>query len=161
MVLVCLSEEMCIVGLNTNKRISFAREGDMPFSLNHIIERLTMQPISDIQKKKKNTGQSHKALVPCNLFTVYYSFIIITNMSKTEEATTWIDKQAESPLPIWALSGLCKVIIFIKKKSKTTLSSFPIFHKALAMLPLAVKKSPGIPSMFQTMAFSAIFAGAG
>ncbi|KAI8888706.1 hypothetical protein K501DRAFT_320673 [Backusella circina FSU 941] len=60
-------------------------------------------------------------------------------MSKTQEAaTTWIDKQAESPLPIWALSGL-----------------------SLAMLPLAVKKSPGIPSMFQTMAFSAIFAGAG
>jgi hypothetical protein len=69
-------------------------------------------------KKKKNRAKSqsisffffHALLVPCNLFTIYYSFII-TNMSKTEEATTWIDKQAESPLPIWALSGLCKVIV--------------------------------------------------
>jgi hypothetical protein len=36
-----------------------------------------------------------------------------------------------------------------------------IKKKALAVLPLAVKKSPGIPSMVQTMAFSGIFAGAG
>lgn len=32
---------------------------------------------------------------------------------------------------------------------------------ALAILPLAVRKSPGVPSMFQTLAFSGIFAGAG
>ena len=32
---------------------------------------------------------------------------------------------------------------------------------ALAILPLAVKKSPGVPSMFQSMAFAGIFAGAG
>ncbi|KAI8077307.1 altered inheritance of mitochondria protein 19 [Gilbertella persicaria] len=60
-------------------------------------------------------------------------------MSKVQqEATTWIDKQSYSPYPIWALSAA-----------------------TLAALPLAVKKSPGVPSMFQSMAFSAIFGGAG
>lgn len=32
---------------------------------------------------------------------------------------------------------------------------------ALATLPLSVKKAPGIPGLFQTMAFAGIFAGAG
>lgn len=60
-------------------------------------------------------------------------------MSNTEEKiATWIDTQAESPYPIWALSAA-----------------------TLAVLPLAVRKSPGVPSMFQSMAFSGIFAGAG
>jgi hypothetical protein len=31
----------------------------------------------------------------------------------------------------------------------------------LAALPLSVRKSPGIPGLFQTMAFAGIFAGAG
>ncbi|KAG2237954.1 hypothetical protein INT48_002515 [Thamnidium elegans] len=56
-------------------------------------------------------------------------------MSTEEKITTWIDKQSESPYPIWALSAACK--------------NLPI-----ALLPLAVKKSPGVPSMFQTMAFA-------
>ncbi|KAI8336485.1 altered inheritance of mitochondria protein 19 [Blakeslea trispora] len=60
-------------------------------------------------------------------------------MSKeSSPATTWIDKQSDSPYPVWALSAA-----------------------TLAALPLAVKRSPGVPSMFQSMAFSAIFAGAG
>ncbi|KAI8071927.1 hypothetical protein BDF21DRAFT_445568 [Thamnidium elegans] len=59
-------------------------------------------------------------------------------MSTEEKITTWIDKQSESPYPIWALSAA-----------------------SIALLPLAVKKSPGVPSMFQTMAFAGIFGGAG
>ncbi|KAI9353139.1 altered inheritance of mitochondria protein 19 [Pilaira anomala] len=59
-------------------------------------------------------------------------------MSSSEKITTWIDKESESPYPIWALSAV-----------------------SLAVLPLAVRKSPGVPSMFQTMTFASIFAGAG
>ncbi|KAI7900096.1 altered inheritance of mitochondria protein 19 [Cokeromyces recurvatus] len=63
----------------------------------------------------------------------------MTEKAKVEEkATTWIDKQSNSPYPIWALSAL-----------------------TLATLPLSIRKSPGIPSLFQTIAFSSIFAGAG
>ncbi|KAI8994594.1 altered inheritance of mitochondria protein 19 [Pilobolus umbonatus] len=60
-------------------------------------------------------------------------------MSESEnKISLWIDKQSDSPLPIWALSAL-----------------------SLAVLPLSVRKSAGIPSLFQTMAFSAVFGGAG
>ncbi|GAA5816086.1 hypothetical protein MFLAVUS_009608 [Mucor flavus] len=59
-------------------------------------------------------------------------------MSTEEKISTWIDKQSETPYPIWALSAA-----------------------SIALLPLAVKKSPGVPSMFQTMAFAGIFGGAG
>ncbi|ORZ01580.1 hypothetical protein BCR43DRAFT_487153 [Syncephalastrum racemosum] len=54
------------------------------------------------------------------------------------EAPSWVDKQAETPYPIWAFSAL-----------------------SLATIPLAVKKLPGMPSMMQSVAFGAIFAGAG
>ncbi|KAI9027157.1 altered inheritance of mitochondria protein 19 [Phycomyces nitens] len=56
----------------------------------------------------------------------------------SEAPASWIDKQANSPLPIWALSGL-----------------------TFAAVPMAVKKVPGVPSLLQSMAFGAIFAGAG
>ncbi|KAI9478647.1 MAG: altered inheritance of mitochondria protein 19 [Benjaminiella poitrasii] len=63
----------------------------------------------------------------------------MSKIQKTEtKATTWIDKQSNSPYPVWALSAL-----------------------TLATLPLSARKSPGIPSVLQTVAFSAIFAGAG
>ncbi|OAD67472.1 hypothetical protein PHYBLDRAFT_69347 [Phycomyces blakesleeanus NRRL 1555(-)] len=55
-------------------------------------------------------------------------------MSETP-TTSWIDKQGNSPLPIWALSGL-----------------------TFAAVPMAVKKAPGVPSLLQSMAFGAIFA---
>ncbi|KAI9306363.1 hypothetical protein BJ944DRAFT_160028 [Cunninghamella echinulata] len=51
---------------------------------------------------------------------------------------SWLDKQANSPLTVWSLSAL-----------------------SLATLPLAAKKAPGIPSIFQAIAFSAIYGGAG
>ncbi|KAI9313695.1 altered inheritance of mitochondria protein 19 [Dichotomocladium elegans] len=51
---------------------------------------------------------------------------------------TWIDRQANSPYPIWALSAL-----------------------SFSTIPFAVKKMAGVPSMLQSMAFGAIFAGAG
>ncbi|KAI8145226.1 hypothetical protein BJV82DRAFT_605398 [Fennellomyces sp. T-0311] len=55
-----------------------------------------------------------------------------------EAPTTWIDKQANSPYPMWALSAL-----------------------TFATVPFSVKKIPGMPPMLQSMAFGAIFAGAG
>ncbi|KAI8371375.1 altered inheritance of mitochondria protein 19 [Radiomyces spectabilis] len=62
--------------------------------------------------------------------------------TKTKDAQTppltWIDKQANSPFPIWALSA----------------ASF-------ATVPMAVKNLPGMPSLLQSMAFGCIFAGAG
>ncbi|KAL9557495.1 hypothetical protein MBANPS3_001349 [Mucor bainieri] len=61
-----------------------------------------------------------------------------TEQPVENKITTWIDKQSESPYPMWALSAA-----------------------TLATLPLSVKKAPGIPGLFQTMAFAGIFAGAG
>ncbi|CDH52154.1 hypothetical protein RO3G_10011 [Lichtheimia corymbifera JMRC:FSU:9682] len=59
-------------------------------------------------------------------------------MQEEKTPTTLVDKLAQSPYPIWSLSAL-----------------------TCASLPYSVKKIPGMPSMFQTMAFTAIFAGAG
>ncbi|KAI9274760.1 altered inheritance of mitochondria protein 19 [Phascolomyces articulosus] len=63
-------------------------------------------------------------------------------MEKQEEGQqqplTWIDQQANSPYPIWALSAL-----------------------SFASIPLAAKRLPGIPSILQSFAFGGIFAGAG
>ncbi|EPB89543.1 hypothetical protein HMPREF1544_03627 [Mucor circinelloides 1006PhL] len=61
-----------------------------------------------------------------------------TEQPVENKITAWIDKQSESPYPMWALSAA-----------------------TLATLPLSVKKMPGIPGLFQTMAFAGIFAGAG
>lgn len=41
------------------------------------------------------------------------------------------------------------------------INSIDLILSALATLPLSVKKMPGIPGLFQTMAFAGIFAGAG
>lgn len=41
------------------------------------------------------------------------------------------------------------------------INSIDLTLLALATLPLSVKKAPGIPGLFQTMAFAGIFAGAG
>ncbi|KAF7727253.1 hypothetical protein EC973_007866 [Apophysomyces ossiformis] len=54
------------------------------------------------------------------------------------KSETWIDRQANSPLPMWGLSAL-----------------------SFATVPASVKKMPGMPSLFQSMAFGVIFAGAG
>ncbi|KAI8984024.1 hypothetical protein BDF20DRAFT_857605 [Mycotypha africana] len=58
--------------------------------------------------------------------------------SSPKTMSEWIDKQGELPYSIWGLSAA-----------------------SLATLPLSVKKYPGIPSLIQTIAFPAIFAGAG
>ncbi|KAI7848427.1 altered inheritance of mitochondria protein 19 [Circinella umbellata] len=55
-----------------------------------------------------------------------------------QQPKTWIDKQANSPYPIWALSAL-----------------------SFATIPLATKRLPGMPSLLQSFAFGGIFAGAG
>ncbi|KAL9541880.1 hypothetical protein PS6_010083 [Mucor atramentarius] len=54
-----------------------------------------------------------------------------TEQPVENKITAWIDKQSESPYPMWALSAA-----------------------TLATLPLSVKKMPGIPGLFQTMAFA-------
>ncbi|CAO3648098.1 unnamed protein product [Cunninghamella blakesleeana] len=51
---------------------------------------------------------------------------------------SWLNQQANSPITVWGLSAL-----------------------SLATLPLAAKKVPGIPSIFQSIAFGAIYGGAG
>ncbi|GAN05830.1 hypothetical protein MAM1_0102d05306 [Mucor ambiguus] len=56
-----------------------------------------------------------------------------TEQPVENKITTWIDKQSESPYPMWALSAASNYII----------------------------RAPGIPGLFQTMAFAGIFAGAG
>ncbi|OAD05952.1 hypothetical protein MUCCIDRAFT_106511 [Mucor lusitanicus CBS 277.49] len=59
------------------------------------------------------------------------SSALATEQPVENKITAWIDKQAESPYPMWALSAA-----------------------TLATLPLSVKKAPGIPGLFQTMAFA-------
>ncbi|KAI7863593.1 altered inheritance of mitochondria protein 19 [Spinellus fusiger] len=55
-----------------------------------------------------------------------------------EKPNLWIDRQANSPFPIWGMSAL-----------------------SFATLPLSVKGAPGMPSVLQSLAFGGIFAGAG
>ncbi|KAL1927020.1 hypothetical protein VTP01DRAFT_5350 [Rhizomucor pusillus] len=57
---------------------------------------------------------------------------------QVETKNTWLDRQANTPYPIWAMSAL-----------------------SFAAVPFAVKKVPGVPSMVSNMIFGAIFAGAG
>ncbi|ORZ07099.1 hypothetical protein BCR42DRAFT_360633, partial [Absidia repens] len=62
----------------------------------------------------------------------------MTSSSSEPAATTLIDKQANSPLSIWSLSAL-----------------------SLATVPLSARKAPGMPSVIQSLLFSAIYGGAG
>ncbi|ORX43580.1 hypothetical protein DM01DRAFT_1387111 [Hesseltinella vesiculosa] len=53
-------------------------------------------------------------------------------------ALRWLDHQADSPMTVWGLSAF-----------------------NLAVLPLAAKSVPGMPSVIQSIVFSAIYGGAG
>ncbi|KAI8338236.1 hypothetical protein BC941DRAFT_425001 [Chlamydoabsidia padenii] len=56
----------------------------------------------------------------------------------TKAPLNFLDKQANSPYYIWGLSAL-----------------------SLATLPLSARKTPGMPSVIQSLVFSAIYGGAG
>ncbi|KAI8064597.1 hypothetical protein BC940DRAFT_242244 [Gongronella butleri] len=56
----------------------------------------------------------------------------------TSPILKWLDKQAESPASIWALAAL-----------------------NTAVLPIAAKSVPGMPSVVQSIAFTAVYGGAG